>query len=82
MKVYGNGYFIGMLEREGKDGKKYTTVNCDFDNEVKTFSTSNPERFRDIPKFTPCVFEFNYQTFRQDGKESNYLAITSAKPNK
>lgn len=81
MKLSAKGVYLGMLSRTGKDNKVYNTVNVDFEDEIHSFNTNEPEKFRQIPKYTLCDFTMVFATYRgRDGNNQSYMMLQSAIP--
>lgn len=81
MKLGAKGVYLGMLSRTGNDGKSYHTVNVDFEDEIHSFNTQTPDKFRNIPKYTLCDFTMMFRTYRgKDGSNQSYMSLESAVP--
>lgn len=81
MKLLAKGVYLGINSRTGADGKTYSNVNLEVDDELYSFSTRDASVFNGIPKYTACTFELRYGTYRnKSGVECQYMRIESATP--
>lgn len=75
MKLFGNGIFLGVNQRTGKDNKVYTNVNIDFDGEIQSLNTPDANPFLQLEKYKPYTFILRYASYQKDGASRSFLAV-------
>lgn len=67
------GTFLNMRERE-YNGKVYYNVNIDFDGEIRSVGTREPQNFKSLPCYSKCRFSMRFNTYKNRG----YIVVDSA----
>lgn len=73
MNITGIGTFLSIKERQYK-GKTYHNVNIDFDGEIRSIGTREPQNFTGLPAYSKCRFNMRFNTYQNRG----YIVVDSA----